>query len=91
MENNKTSRRMSDEAGMDANGHASSLYALGYSESADERRQTAVHEAQGMALLQIRDLRRRSLYQSRKPPSKPLTASAEKRSLLSHLRPARGH
>jgi hypothetical protein len=55
MKNNKTSGKQLSEAGVDANGHASSPYALGYSESADERRQTAVHEAQGMALFQIRE------------------------------------
>lgn len=55
MKNNKTSVRQPSEAAVGANGHASSLYARGYSESADERRQTAVHEAQGKALSQIRE------------------------------------
>lgn len=55
MKNNKTSEKQPSDARVDANGHASSLYALGYSESADERRQTAVHEAQGKALSQIKE------------------------------------
>jgi hypothetical protein len=55
MKNNKTSGKQPSEAGADANGHASSLYARGYSESAEERRQTAVHEAQGKALFQIKE------------------------------------
>jgi hypothetical protein len=90
--NNKTLEKQASEAGVDANGHASSLYALGYSESADKRRQTAVHEAQGMALFQIREFVQVGfLYQSRKPQRTPLTASGEKRSSSNRLRPARGH
>ena len=55
MKNDKTSRKRPDEAGAGVNDHAVSLYARGYSESTEVRRQIAVYEAHGKALSQIRE------------------------------------